>query len=170
MHCVVEAAVADGVSDSLSAPIGAAVIGLGYFGGRHAQCYSRLAESQLLAVVDPDPATRPLAEQLGVPWLSDLDDLPATVKVVSVATPVATHHALAKRLLQRGIDVLLEKPMAETPEQARELCVLARSSRRILQIGHIERFNPAFAHGAAARVPRRLTRPFATHFSPRRHP
>ena len=129
--------------------IGTAVVGAGYFGSLHALCYSRLAGSQLQALVDPDPMTQSLAEHLGVPWFSHVADIPPTVRAVSVATPVATHYALAKALLQRGLDVLLEKPIAETAAQAVELQILAEAKWCVLQIGHIERFNPAFAAGPA---------------------
>lgn len=128
-------------------PIGIAVVGVGYFGSRHAQCYSHLAGCQLLALVDPDPMKQELAEHLGVPWLSSIDDLPPGVRAVSVATPVNTHYAVAKILLERGYDVLLEKPIAATAAEAAELRILAEANHCILQIGHIERFNPAFAIG-----------------------
>src|SRR5688500_523751 len=130
-------------------PIGTAVVGVGYFGSLHALCYARLPGSRLQALVDPDPLTRSLAEHLGVPWFSQLAGLPPTVRAVSVATPVATHYALAKTLLQRGLDVLLEKPIAETAEQAAKLQTMAEAKCCLLQIGHIERFNPAFATGPA---------------------
>jgi predicted dehydrogenase len=84
-----------------------------------------------------------------VPWFSQVADIPPTVRAVSVATPVATHYALAQALLQRGLDVLLEKPIAETAAQAAELRILAEAKWCVLQIGHIERFNPAFAAGPA---------------------
>lgn len=144
-------------NDSVSLPadcdvppaIGTAVVGVGYFGSRHAQCYSRLAGCKLLALVDPDPTTQTLAEHLGVAWRNHVDDLPAAVHAVSVATPLHTHYAVAKSLLERGYDVLLEKPIAETAAQAESLRTLAVVNRCILQIGHIERFNPAFAVGPA---------------------
>lgn len=134
---------------SRSLPVGIAVVGAGYFGSLHARCYARLAGTHLLALVDSDPKTQFLADHLGVPWLRHVDDLPVTVRAVSIATPVATHFLLAKTLLSRGIDVLLEKPIAETVAQAMELRQLAKVERRILQIGHIERFNSAFAAGPA---------------------
>ena len=130
-------------------PIGTAVVGVGYFGRRHALCYARLAGSSLQALVDPDPAAQSLAEHLGVDWYSHVTDLPSTVRAVSIATPVASHYALAKTLLERGLDVLLEKPIAETAAQAIELQRLADAKNCVLQIGHIERFNPAFKFGPA---------------------
>lgn len=135
------------------AAIGTAVVGVGYFGSLHALCYSRLAGSRLLALVDPDPATQALAAQLGVPWSAHLDRLPPEVQAVSVATPVASHYEVARTLLERGLDVLLEKPISETSSQAAELHALAEANHCVLQIGHIERFNPAFAC-APALLPR----------------
>jgi len=126
-----------------------AVVGVGYFGSLHALCYSRLPGSRLQALVDPDPITQSLAEHLDVPWFTCVAELPPTIRTVSVATPVATHFGLTKSLLQQGLDVLLEKPIAETAAQAAELQMVAEANQCILQIGHIERFNPAFTTGRA---------------------
>lgn len=126
-------------------PICTAVVGIGYFGSLHAHSHAHLPGCRLVAVVDPDPATRPLAEHLGVAWMASIDELPSSVRAVSVATPIETHYAIARQLLERGMDVLLEKPIAETIEQAAHLRALASARGRVLQIGHIERFNPAFA-------------------------
>lgn len=151
-----------------SPAIGTAVIGVGYFGSLHALCYSRLPGNRLLALVDPDPAAQALAERLSVPWFKHYDSLPSTVQAVSVATPVASHYEVAKALLLRGFDVLLEKPIAETPAQAAELRCLAEANRCVLQIGHIERFNPAFAFGPALLSRARSVRSIrTTHRSPR---
>jgi predicted dehydrogenase len=136
-----------GNSQDQTRPIDTAVVGVGYFGSLHALCYSRLPGSRLRALVDPDPMTKSFADYLGVSWFSHLADLPSTVRAVSVATPVATHYVLTKALLQRGLDVLLEKPIAETAAQAAKLETMADEKCCVLQIGHIERFNPAFATG-----------------------
>jgi predicted dehydrogenase len=128
-------------------PVDTAVVGVGYFGSLHALCYSRLPGSRLQALVDPDPITQSLAEHLDVPWFTCVAELPSTIRAVSVATPVATHFGLTKSLLQQGLDVLLEKPIAETAAQATELQMVAEANKCILQIGHIERFNPAFTAG-----------------------
>jgi predicted dehydrogenase len=137
-----------GSSAAMSAPVCTGVVGVGYFGALHAQCYANLPSSRLAALVDPEPATQALANKFGVPWYRSIDALPSSVTAVSIATPVETHYALTRTLLERGIDVLLEKPIAETMEQAAHLRALAQSHRRILQIGHIERFNPAFSAAA----------------------
>jgi predicted dehydrogenase len=144
------------VSEScVRVPICTAVVGVGYFGSLHAKSYARLPGSRLVALVDPAPAARDLAEQLGVAWFGCMDELPSTVRAVSVATPVDTHYAITKFFLERGVDVLLEKPIAETVEQAADLRHLAEKRNCILQIGHIERFNPAFSAAADA-LPRAL--------------
>ena len=72
--------------------------------------------------------------------------LAGKVDLVTIASPGVTHHEIASAMLKAGIDVLLEKPMAETLAQARDLAALASASGRILQIGHLERFNPAVVH------------------------
>ncbi|SEA37842.1 Predicted dehydrogenase [Nitrosospira multiformis] len=131
----------------LALPVDTAVIGVGYFGSLHALCYSRLPGSRLQALIDPDPITQFLAEHLGVPWFPGVAELPSTIRAVSVATPVATHFGLTRSLLQQGLDVLLEKPIAETAAQATELRMVAEANQCILQIGHIERFNPAYTAG-----------------------
>jgi predicted dehydrogenase len=128
-------------------PVDTAVVGVGYFGSLHALCYSRLPGSRLQALVDPDPITQSLAEHLGVPWFTCVAELPPTIRTVSVATPVAAHFGLTRFLLRQGLDVLLEKPIAETAAQATELRMVAEANQCILQIGHIERFNPAFTAG-----------------------
>lgn len=138
-------------------PIGTAVVGVGYFGSLHAQKYMQLEDSRLIALVDPDPMTLTLSEHLGVNWLQHIDHPPSEVRAVSVVTPVQSHFALTKALLERGLDVLLEKPITSTLEQAEALCRLAESSGCVLQIGHIERFNPAFiASNAALAQARRI--------------
>ena len=130
-------------------PVDTAVVGVGYFGSLHALCYSRLPGSRLQALIDPDPITQSLAEHLDVPWFTCVAELPHTIRAVSVATPVATHFGLTKSLLLQGLDVLLEKPIAETAAQAAELQMVAEANQCILQIGHLERFNPAFTTGRA---------------------
>lgn len=132
----------------VASAIQTAVIGVGYFGTLHAHCYARLPSSSLVALIDPEPATQTLANEFGVAWYHSIDALPSSVTAVSIATPVETHYVLTRKMLERGLDVLLEKPIAETMEQAAHLRAVAESHSRILQIGHIERFNPAFSAAA----------------------
>ncbi len=134
----------------LSLPIGTAVIGVGYFGSLHAQKYAQLDGSRLMALVDPDPLTQSLSEHMGVAWLRHIDSLPSDVRAVSIVTPAQSHFELTKALLERGVDVLLEKPIASNLAQAEILRELADSTGCVLQIGHLERFNPAFVFSATA--------------------
>jgi len=120
-----------------------AVIGAGYLGRFHAQKYAALPRCDLVGVADPDPAARErLAAELGVAVFADHHDLLGHVDAVSVATPTATHHAVAADFLRAGAHVLVEKPVTATAAQARELIALAATGSRVLQVGHLERFNP----------------------------
>lgn len=124
--------------------IAAAVVGAGHLGAFHAQKYLATPGLRLKYVVDLD---RERAERVaagsGAVVLSDYRELAGKVDLVSVATPSLTHFRLAADLLAAGIDVLVEKPMTATLEEARELTAIAEHSGRILQVGHLERFNPA---------------------------
>jgi len=120
-----------------------AVIGVGYLGRFHAQKYAQLEGSQLVAVADPDGGARTMLErELGIPGVADHRLLIGRVDAVSIVTPTPTHHAIARDFLDAGVDVLLEKPIAATPGEGAELVELARRRSRILQVGHLERFNP----------------------------
>ncbi len=125
-------------------PLRTAVIGVGYLGRFHAQKYAQIAGSKLVAVVDANAeACAKVASELGTQAVSDYRELFGKVDAVSLAVPTPLHHAIGCDLLEQGIDVLIEKPIATTVEQARELVELARVNQRILQVGHLERFNPA---------------------------
>jgi predicted dehydrogenase len=122
----------------------AGVVGVGYLGNFHAQKYVAHAAVDLLAVVDVDAErARAVGERLGVAWFTDHRALAGRVDCASVATPTAAHHAIARDLLAAGIDVLVEKPVTSTVEQGRDLLEVAARGRRVLQVGHLERFNPA---------------------------
>jgi predicted dehydrogenase len=121
-----------------------AVIGVGYLGRFHAQKYAALPESKLVAVVDADPSTRErVAAEVGCRAAGDFREILGEVDAVSIATPTPLHHAIARECLERGIHVLVEKPITETLAEARDLVDLAARKGRILQVGHLERFNPA---------------------------
>jgi len=124
--------------------IRAAVIGVGYLGRFHAQKYAQLAECTLTGVVDnqTDAASR-VAAELGVSAFHDYRDLLGKVDAVSVVTPTPMHFEIARDFLQSGAHVLVEKPITETAAQAEELIGIARKAKRVLQVGHLERFNPA---------------------------
>ncbi|HEV3111635.1 MAG TPA: Gfo/Idh/MocA family oxidoreductase [Candidatus Binataceae bacterium] len=122
----------------------AAVVGAGRLGALHAAKYAALPGVRLTCVVDIDPARAERVARLnGADMLTDYRDLLGRVDLVSVATPTVTHIEITAALLAGRIDVLVEKPMTATVEQARELAALAQGSSRILQVGHLERFNPA---------------------------
>jgi len=122
--------------------IRAAVVGVGYLGRFHAQKYARMADCELTAVVDPDAQARDaVAAELGTRALADHRTLLGEVDAVSVVTPTQAHFAIARELLESGAHVLVEKPITETPEEARELIRIAHDRGRVLQVGHLERFN-----------------------------
>lgn len=120
------------------------VVGAGYFGQFHAEKYSKMEGVELVGVVDIDPSRcREIAKQYPVQTFSHHSDLFGKVQSVSIAVPTPFHHAIAREFFLQGVDVLLEKPIASTLEEADELIALAESSGLILQIGHLERFNGA---------------------------
>ena len=124
--------------------IRAAVIGVGYLGRFHAQKYAQAEGCELVAVVDPrQDACREVAAELKTRALGDYHELLGAVDAVSVVTPTPAHFPIARDFLERGAHVLVEKPITETAAQARELIALAARARRILQVGHLERFNTA---------------------------
>jgi predicted dehydrogenase len=146
-----------------------AVVGVGALGQHHARVYASLPSATLVGVCDKDPArAREVAAAHSVPVLDGLDEVIAAAQAVSVAVPTGDHHLVAHRLLEAGKDVLLEKPMTVTLEEADDLIGLATPKKAVLQIGHIERFNPATALLLAeARNPRFIEAHRLGAFSPR---
>ena len=126
----------------------AAVIGVGYLGRFHAQKYSALNDVELVGVVDSHPETaQRVAKELGVAAFTDYRELLGArprVDLVSVASTTETHHAVARDCLAAGVHVLAEKPITVTVPQADELIALADARHLVLQVGHLERFNPAW--------------------------
>jgi predicted dehydrogenase len=125
--------------------IRAAVIGVGYLGRFHAQKYAQIEGCELAAVVDARDEVRNAvaAEVRAGAALADYRELLGKVEAVSVVTPTPAHFEIAAAFLEAGAHVLVEKPITETPEQARRLIALAAQRQRILQVGHLERFNAA---------------------------
>ncbi len=136
--------------------IRSAVIGVGYLGRFHAQKYAALAGSQLVGIADPSPAARAaVGEELKVPAHADYRELLGRVDAVSIVTPTASHHEVAKAFLESGASVLVEKPMTVSVAEGEDLIEIARRAKRILQVGHLERFNAAvLAVQPALTVPR----------------
>jgi len=121
-----------------------AVVGTGRFGRHHARVYAELPEAELVGVLDRDLArAAAVAAQYGCRCFSRLEDLYGEVEAVSLAVPTEQHAATGQKLLEAGIDVLVEKPMARDVAEADRLIAAAQEHRRILQIGHLERYNPA---------------------------
>ncbi|MBV9697849.1 MAG: Gfo/Idh/MocA family oxidoreductase [Gammaproteobacteria bacterium] len=124
--------------------IRAAVIGVGYLGRFHAQKYAQAAGCTLVAVADPEAAAREaVAREVGTRAVADYRSLLGEVDAVSIVTPTPLHYPIARACLEAGAHVLLEKPITESAAEARELIALAARARRVLQVGHLERFNAA---------------------------
>jgi hypothetical protein len=122
-----------------------AVIGIGYLGKFHAQKYAQIEETELVGVVDlVEERAREWAERLGTRAFADYRELLGKVDAVSVVVPTDQHFSVAKDFLESGGDVLIEKPIATTLREAEDLIATAKICRRVLQVGHLERFNPAF--------------------------
>ncbi|WP_309474813.1 Gfo/Idh/MocA family protein [Dissulfurirhabdus thermomarina] len=121
-----------------------AVIGVGYLGRFHAQKYARMEGVELAGVVDADlERARRVAEEVGCPAYAHWREIPGRLDAVSVVVPTVHHHAVASEVLGAGIHCLLEKPMTTTVEEADDLIRIAADKGLVLQVGHLERFNPA---------------------------
>lgn len=137
-------------SVSNPSPLRTAVIGVGYLGRFHAQKYSQLPGSRLVAVVDAKTqAAETVAAEVGTAALQDYRELFGRVDAVSLAVPTPLHHRIGRELLEEGIHVLVEKPIATTAAEARELIEVAKDRGCVLQVGHLERFNPAIVAAVA---------------------
>jgi predicted dehydrogenase len=121
-----------------------AIVGVGYLGRFHAEKHAALPCVELVAVCDPRSATgRKVAEEFETRYVADYRQLLGEVDAVTVAAPTANHFEIAGFFLEHGVHVLVEKPMTETAQEARVLTELAEARRLKLQVGHVERFNPA---------------------------
>jgi predicted dehydrogenase len=128
-------------------PIG--VIGVGALGRHHARHLAALPEAELVGIFDVDrPRARAIAAEHGTRAFDDLDELLGRVEAVSIAVPTVHHAEVGLHVLRRGIPVLMEKPLAGTLDEADALIALAEAQGVQLQVGHIERFNPAIRAAA----------------------
>jgi len=126
-----------------------AVIGAGRMGQFHIKALSRMASTELVAIADVSgDRIDALARKHRVQAVVDLKTLLPTIDAAIIAAPTPAHHTIGKTLLQAGISCLIEKPFTETLEQAEELIDLAKKKNCVLQVGHIERFNPAVIEAA----------------------
>lgn len=125
-------------------PIRVGVVGVGYVGHHHARIYSELPGVELVGVVDIDETRlQEVGARYRLQLCRDYRELLKRVDAVSVAVPTLLHYPIAKEFLECGVDVLVEKPIAQSLAQADELVEIARVDDRIFQVGHIERFNGA---------------------------
>ena len=126
------------------AKLNVGVVGAGYFGKFHAEKYSRLPQVNLVGIVDTNPERAlDVAAKNNTQPFSAPNDLYDRVEAVSIAVPTPQHYSVACEFLKRKIHVLLEKPITSTVPEAKKLIELAQAKNLILQIGHLERFNPA---------------------------
>lgn len=134
----------------MASPLKVAVLGTGSLGKEHARIYADLAAAgdvQFAGIYDAAPEVgRRIAEKHRVRAFASVADAAAASDALSIATPTSTHYELARLLLEQGKHVLVEKPMTDDAAQAGELVELAQRHRRVLQVGHVERFNPVFQY------------------------
>ena len=124
--------------------IKAGVIGVGYLGNHHARIYNETRGIKLIGVSDIDISVgMEIANKFGVSFFKSPAGLLKEIDAVSIAAPTTTHYRLAKEALLSGVHTLVEKPITEKPEEAEELIDLSKENSLVLQVGHIERFNPA---------------------------
>lgn len=123
-----------------------AVVGAGQFGRQHMRVIRQSPQAELAGLLDTDPSrARAAAAEYDCRVLADLDAVAEYAEAAVVATPTVTHAEVGCALLEAGLDVLVEKPIAATLDEARRLVDAAARDNRILQVGHLERFNPAVA-------------------------
>lgn len=144
-----------GVSDVVKV----AVLGVGGLGQHHARIYAEMEQAgnvEFVGLYDPNlERAREIAEKNGVRALESMEAALEQADGVSIVTPTVTHHELASKFLKAGCHVLVEKPITDEADQAAELVQLAQENDRVLQVGHVERFNPVFDYlQSVAKEPR----------------
>lgn len=128
----------------MSEPIPVAVIGAGHMGRHHVRLYSQMKSAKLIAVIDANlEKAKAMAEPLGVRYADHWSPELGEIRAVNIAVPTVHHLRVSKPLIERGIAVLIEKPLAATAAEAQEIADLARKYKVVVQVGHTERFNPA---------------------------
>ena len=122
------------------------VVGVGHIGSNHARLYAEIPSAEFTAVYDVDPnRAKAIAKKYRVAAAKSLEEFGELVDAASVATPTNTHYQVGHSLLLRGKHLLIEKPITENTKHASELAELAARDRLILQVGHVERFNPVLS-------------------------
>jgi predicted dehydrogenase len=123
------------------------VVGTGHLGSRHAKVYSAIEKSSNITLVGVCDINEEMAKEVGLKYntqyFTDYNDLIGRVDAVSIVVPTSAHHVVARDFLKAGVHVLVEKPITRTLEEADELIKIAEEKNLIIQVGHIERFNPA---------------------------
>jgi predicted dehydrogenase len=131
------------------------VVGVGHIGSNHARIYSELPNAELVAILDIDPAR---ADEIGGKYkakaVASLNEFAGMIDAASVATPTSAHFSIARDLLAQGKHLLIEKPITEKTSDARDLAQMAAEKGLVLQVGHVERFNPVLSA-----LEQRLTHP-----------
>jgi predicted dehydrogenase len=121
-----------------------AVVGAGHLGRFHSQKFSKIVDCELIAICDVDGVkAKAVADEVQSSPETNYKNLLGRVDAVMVATPTTNHYEVAKFFLQNGVHVQVEKPLTESVSEAKELCQLANEKKLVLQVGHVERFNPA---------------------------
>lgn len=123
-------------------PVG--VIGVGHLGSLHAKMYAEIPSAELVGIMDIDRnRSESLALELNTKAFASADELLQSVKAVSIATPTSTHYSIARQAIEKRVNMLIEKPITSTITEADSLLQLAKQHKAKIQVGHIERFNPA---------------------------
>ena len=131
------------------------VIGVGHIGKNHARLYAQLPDAQFTAIYDTDRArAQQVAHEFGISAVNSIEEFTKLVDAASIATPTNTHFEIAHELLTRGKHLLVEKPITDITAHASQLAELAADRRLVLQVGHVERFNPVLSA-----LEKRLTNP-----------
>jgi len=128
----------------MSEAVRVAVVGVGSFGQNHVRVLKELPGAELVGVFDESPSrAAEIAQKSDVPVLASLAELTAKAQAAIIAVPTVYHEAIAGQLLSQGLDVMVEKPIAPTVEAGRRMVAIAEQHGRLLQVGHLERYNPA---------------------------
>ncbi|MBA2269411.1 MAG: Gfo/Idh/MocA family oxidoreductase [Chthoniobacterales bacterium] len=122
------------------------VVGVGHIGKNHARLYAEMENAEFAAIYDTDAEkAAQLAQEFGTTAATSLEDFAERVDAASVATPTSSHFEVARQLLEGGKHLLIEKPIAENAAHASEMARVAAERRLVLQVGHVERFNPVLS-------------------------
>ncbi|MBW3565681.1 MAG: Gfo/Idh/MocA family oxidoreductase [Acidobacteria bacterium] len=127
------------------------VVGVGYLGGLHTRVLTEIPEVELVGFVEPDDRRAgEIGEKFGLQRFDSVAAIAPEIEACVVATPTVEHHRVSVELLEAGVDVMIEKPITASLEEANELIGIAESNGRLIQVGHVERYNPAIVAAAPA--------------------